>query len=124
LGKTVIEDVRVFNGFNMSAPQRVVINQELISNPEDIEGATEIINGTGRFLIPGLIDNHCHVSNALDLLGHKILTSFGISTAINMACYKYTICAIYKGVLGLIDVLTTSIIAVGLSTLNGQVPLG
>jgi adenine deaminase len=101
-----------------------VINQELILNLEDIEGAIEIINGTGRFLIPGLIDNYCHVSDAPDLSGHEILTSFGISTAINMACHNYTICAMHKGVLGLIDVFTASMIAVGLNTLNGQVPLG
>ncbi|KAF2661786.1 hypothetical protein K491DRAFT_386304 [Lophiostoma macrostomum CBS 122681] len=113
LGKTVIEDVRVFNGLRMSAPRTVVIDQELISDSGDTEGATQTISGTGLFLIPGLIDSHVHVADFPNFSGHENLTSYGISTAMHMACHNYTICAMHKGVPGLTNILTAGVPAVG-----------
>ncbi|KAK3331598.1 hypothetical protein B0T19DRAFT_455847 [Cercophora scortea] len=86
--KTAITNVRVFDGEHISPPRRVIIDGAFIStDPTNIQ---TVIDAGGRVLIPGLIDSHVHVSTIQDL---EALTSFGVTTAMVMACYNYTTCA-------------------------------
>src|SRR5215468_11746174 len=65
---TLFQNVRVFDGKNLTliGPTNVLVRGntiEKISNvpiPADRSGNTQIINGGGRTLIPGLIDAHWH----------------------------------------------------------------
>ena len=65
---TLFQNVRVFDGKNLTltGPTNVLVRGntiERISNvpiPADRSGNTQIINGGGRTLMPGLIDAHWH----------------------------------------------------------------
>ena len=73
--KIAIHNVRVFNGDRILSPRTVIIDGAVIGvNPI---GAKHI-DGKGQFLLPGLIDTHCHPSTEDDL---RELTSYGVTTA-------------------------------------------
>ncbi|KAI0543775.1 hypothetical protein F4679DRAFT_567577 [Xylaria curta] len=89
--KTVIQNVRVFDGQGFTNPQSVVFANGRIT--ADILNAETVVDGTGQFLIPGLIDAHVHVT---DLKGLVNITSYGVTTVLNMACADYAACAALK----------------------------
>ncbi|KAJ5365235.1 amidohydrolase [Penicillium concentricum] len=80
--KSVIENVHVFDGAGFTECRFVVIDGGMIgSNPQ---GAEEIIDRHGRFLIPRLIDAHVHLHHE----GHlQELASYGVTTALDMAMW-------------------------------------
>ena len=65
--KTLIQNVNLFDAKN----GRIVPSQHVVVNGDQIESissvapnlseGTKIIDGTGKTLLPGLFDNHCHV---------------------------------------------------------------
>lgn len=57
--RTRIENVRIFDGFRMSEATEVVFEGDRI-----VEGASadRVIDGGGKFLLPGLIDTHTHIT--------------------------------------------------------------
>jgi imidazolonepropionase-like amidohydrolase len=65
---TLFENVRIFDGLSavLSAPSNVLIRGNVIERistqpiPVDRRADTRIIDGGGRTLMPGLIDNHWH----------------------------------------------------------------
>src|SRR5690606_15383965 len=65
---TLFNNVRVFDGKNhsLSKPTNVLVRGNLIERiseapiPTDRAATTTIIDGGGRTLMPGLIDNHWH----------------------------------------------------------------
>ena len=65
---TLFNNVRIFDGKNpsLSAASNVLIRGNLIERisqapiPVDRSATTRIIDGGGRTLMPGLIDNHWH----------------------------------------------------------------
>ena len=67
-GVTLFENVRIFDGRGsaLSAPSNVLVRGNKIERisatpiPVDRRADTRIINGGGRTLMPGLIDNHWH----------------------------------------------------------------
>ncbi|KAJ5461862.1 amidohydrolase [Penicillium daleae] len=80
--KCLLENVRVFNGTAFTDCRSVVIEGDIIGSNSD--GADEIIDGQGRFLIPGLIDAHVHLHHE----GHlQALAGYGITTALDMAMW-------------------------------------
>lgn len=73
--KCLLTNVRVFDGTGFADCRSVVIDGGIIGN--DPEGADEIIDGKGHFLIPGLVDAHVHLHHE----GHlHALASYGITT--------------------------------------------
>jgi imidazolonepropionase-like amidohydrolase len=66
---TLFTNVRIFDGKSdaLSAPMNVLIRGNTIAKitpdpiPTDKRGDTKIIDGTGKTLMPGLIDNHVHL---------------------------------------------------------------
>jgi hypothetical protein len=74
----------------------------------------QTVDGSGKFLIPGLIESHVHPQTCSGL---STLAGYGVTTAINMACLNYTTCATLKGQLGTTDYITAGEIACG----NGSV---
>ena len=64
----LFQNVRVFNGTDkLSAPTTVLVRGNVVERisaapiPVDRSGTTEVIEGGGRTLMPGLIDAHYHV---------------------------------------------------------------
>ena len=84
--KTVIKNVNKFNGFAFEPDSTVVIVNGLISNapPSD---ATNIIDGSDMFLLPGFIDAHCHIQECSYLTPMR---QYGITTALDMGSYPYS----------------------------------
>ncbi|KAI8944424.1 hypothetical protein F4801DRAFT_571745 [Xylaria longipes] len=114
--KTAIQNVRVFDGQGFTDPQSVVFaNGHITANTKDVE---TMVDGTGKFLIPGLIDAHVHVN---DLTGLSNITSYGVTTVLNMACHEYATCAALKNnnQTDVASVLSAGIAAVGNGTGNG-----
>src|SRR5215475_3748597 len=65
-GATLFQNVRIFDGksSNLSAPSNVLVQGNVIerisTSPIAAEAGTRVIDGGGRTLMPGLIDNHWH----------------------------------------------------------------
>ncbi|TRX89451.1 hypothetical protein FHL15_009620 [Xylaria flabelliformis] len=114
--KTVIQNVRVFNGLGFTDPQSVVFaNGRITADAINVE---TVIDGTGQFLIPGLIDAHVHVT---DLKGLGEITSYGVTTVLNMACADYGACAALKNnnQTDVASVLSAGYAAIGYASGNG-----
>ncbi|PMD48238.1 hypothetical protein L207DRAFT_574917 [Hyaloscypha variabilis F] len=91
-GKTFIQNVRIFDGHVITPPTSLYIDGEVISKPFKITPSTNVryINAGNRIMIPGLIDAHIHIP---DIEGQENITSWGVTTAMNMACWNYTLCS-------------------------------
>ncbi|MBC3873138.1 CIA30 family protein [Undibacterium sp. LX15W] len=79
---TLIQNVRVFDGEKMLTTRHVLINQGKIVNANfkgKITSDMQLVDGTGRSLLPGLIDAHVHAFQDQDL---PLL--FGVTTQIDM----------------------------------------
>ena len=110
-----VTNVQVFDGTQISGPSTVIINGEYIAavvpfafGQTPVPGA-QIIDGQGGVLLPGLIDNHCHPGSLDDLTN---LISYGVTTAIGMACLSYDICNALKNQTGLTSFITTGLAAI------------
>ncbi|QKX61589.1 uncharacterized protein TRUGW13939_08741 [Talaromyces rugulosus] len=108
LKKIAIENVRVFDGFKLEHPRRVIIDRGYIS--DDPSGIEEVVEGNGKVLIPGLMDSHLHATSVSAL---EELSSYGVTTAFNMNCYNYTACDILRDQPGLTSAFFAGIPAVG-----------
>ncbi|KFA53237.1 hypothetical protein S40293_10083 [Stachybotrys chartarum IBT 40293] len=97
--KTVIENVRVFDGRRLRPPSSVVIDGDIIGR--DADGATERIDGQGGVLLPGFIESHSHPQTIEHM---NLLTGFGVTTAFHMACYSTAHCLSLQNHRGLVDI--------------------
>ncbi|MCJ1251600.1 hypothetical protein MMC30_008835 [Trapelia coarctata] len=77
--KTAITRVRFFNGRSLEGPTTVVIDGDVIGR--DPTGATTFIDGTGKVLLPGLIDCHLHIMQTTEM---KACRDAGITTCMGM----------------------------------------
>ncbi|KAI0434079.1 hypothetical protein F5Y09DRAFT_349693 [Xylaria sp. FL1042] len=105
---TELRNVRVFDGFSIGPPTSVFIEGDRIAATGN--KAYNVIDGEGKFLIPGLIDSHLHIG---DLDGLANATSFGLTSVMNMACRNYTQCAPLRDVPGLATWLSAGVPATG-----------
>ncbi|KAH7311370.1 amidohydrolase [Stachybotrys elegans] len=95
----VIDNVRIFDGETLQGLSSVVIDGDVIG--DDATGATQRIDGEGGVLLPGFIDSHTH-PNSMEHL--ESLTSHGVTTAFNMACYSAPLCNSMQHHPGLVEV--------------------
>lgn len=79
---TLIQHVRVFDGERMLPARSVMIDDGKIVDPDyrgHAPASATLIDGTGRTLLPGLIDAHVHAYRYFDL---PLL--FGVTTQVDM----------------------------------------
>ncbi|KAK2778617.1 amidohydrolase [Colletotrichum kahawae] len=119
--KTAIQDIQVFNGKIFGKPQTVCLDGGHIIGFGPCAGAKTTVNGTGKFLIPGLIDNHVHLTDVRSLEDY---TSYGCTTAMHMNCANYTQCATLAHQSGLASFLYASMAAVGNGSLHSKQQAG
>ncbi|MGW5688686.1 amidohydrolase family protein [Nonomuraea sp. NPDC003754] len=79
--RTLITDVSVFDGERVQPRATVLIVDDLIA-PSDGRPADLEIDGSGKTLLPGLIDAHTHVSDGM--LAQAL--TFGVTTELDMFC--------------------------------------
>jgi imidazolonepropionase-like amidohydrolase len=81
----LIRDVRVFDGHRTFEHRSVLVANgkiaKIVSADERISGATEVIDGPGRTLLPGLIDCHVHVGDESSLRQSLVM---GVTTVLDM----------------------------------------
>ncbi|MFC2138242.1 amidohydrolase family protein [Bacteroidota bacterium] len=81
---TVINDVRIFDGENVFPKISVLIlNGKIYDVGKNISvpDSSELIDGKGKTLLPGLIDAHTHVSSEQDLSQYLV---FGVTSVVDM----------------------------------------
>jgi imidazolonepropionase-like amidohydrolase len=74
-----IVNARVFDGNEITAGRKVVVDGGSISESTDI---TETVDGSGRTLLPGLIDSHVHLYENTEFL--KMAARHGVTTMLDM----------------------------------------
>ena len=82
----LIRDVRVFDGEHVLEHRSVLIENEKIRwirGPEAAVPNAQVIEGTDRTLLPGLIDAHVHMPDHADVAAHQALM-LGITTQLDM----------------------------------------
>jgi imidazolonepropionase-like amidohydrolase len=81
LVRTLIQNVRVFDGERVIPATDVLVDRDRIAAVGAEPGAAdEVVDGTGRTLLPGLIDAHTHTGD-----GDLALTlRFGVTTELDM----------------------------------------
>jgi imidazolonepropionase-like amidohydrolase len=114
-GKIALTNVRVFDGYTIHNPSTVVINGDLISF--DTDGIDMVIDGEGGIVLPGLIDSHCHVGSLKDV---ESLSTYGVTTGLNMNCQNYTLCHNLRNNTGLTSIFTSGVAAVKPNSTHAQ----
>jgi imidazolonepropionase-like amidohydrolase len=116
ISKTAITNVRIFDGQCMLPPSTVIISSAglITTNPHNIETT---IDGTGKFLIPGLIESHSHLGSPTDM---EALASYGVTTAFNMACFSYPFCHSLQNLTGLTQLITAGLPGQGTGSLHAR----
>ena len=82
--RTAITEVNIFNGKDFHQGIVLIDGSNIVTSPSSIEDAS-IVNGHGKYLLPGLFDCHVHLRDSKKAL--EELTSYGITTALDMACW-------------------------------------
>jgi hypothetical protein len=112
-----MDSIRVFDGTSFTVPQTICFDGGYIVDTDGCDGASGHINGTNKFLIPGLIDSHIHLSDVESLENY---TSYGLTTAIHMDCHNYTQCNIMAHQPGLATFVYAGMAAIGNGSLHEQ----
>ncbi|MCJ1447426.1 MAG: hypothetical protein MMC23_007937 [Stictis urceolatum] len=102
-----LKNVTIFNGQKFEGPTQIGIKDGMIVKATD---GDQELDCTGKFLIPGLIDCHCHPVTIEDI---EKLNQNGVTTAMSMAGFTKEHMASIKGHAGLTDVLVAGIPATG-----------
>ena len=117
-GRTVLRDVRVFDGAALGEPTTVAVEDSIISDDPSTRGA-RVINGSGAVLLPGLIDAHIHL-HGRDTL--ERLCSWGVTTGLDMATWPPEILAPLRAVTGLTDIRSPGTPAIGPGGNHAHIP--
>ena len=96
--RTAIKNVRVFDGQDFGQPKTICIDGGWIVDLQGCSNPTVTVDGNGKYMIPGLIDSHLHLTDVQSL---ENFTSWGCTTAFHMNCENYTQCHINANQVGL-----------------------
>ena len=118
--RTAVTNVRVFDGRQLLAPDTVVIEGGRISSaPRNLRGA-QVVDGEGGVLLAGLIDAHVHLRDRGTL---EQLASFGVTTALDMACAPPELVDALRGVPGLTDIRSAGTPAIAPGSPHSRIPV-
>ncbi|KAI0876919.1 putative hydrolase [Hypoxylon argillaceum] len=113
-----INNVRVFDGYQLLPATTVVIKGNTIQSIGHITNTETHIDGNGGVLLPGLIDAHAHPGNITDL---QNLSRYGVTTAMLMACFQPQLCQSLKNHTGLVDIVAGSLPAAAPGSIHGAI---
>ena len=118
--RTVISNVRVFDGVGLTPPTNVTFSDGRIVSVgnESAGGADTVVDGTGRFLFPGFIDSHVHLSGARHQLEH--LANWGVTCALGMGEWFPDKVNALRGSAGLTEILSAGIPATTPGSLHSK----
>ncbi|MEU3512514.1 amidohydrolase family protein [Streptomyces longwoodensis] len=115
-GVTAIDGVRVFNGEGLTEPQRVYVEgtQIVATGAADV-----VVDGTGKVLLPGLIDSHMHTLGRRDLAS---LARWGVTTGLDMAAWPLPFVSEMRAQTGVAQILSATTPAVGPGGNHARMP--
>lgn len=105
--RTIITNVRVFDGRGLTGPRTVVVDGATIGTGDT---GARIVDGAGGTLLPGLIDTHVHLDSAGSL---ALLRDHGVTTALDMGLLPAARLAAMRDRPGLPDVRRAGMMAIG-----------
>jgi imidazolonepropionase-like amidohydrolase len=114
--RTAVTNVRVFDGRQLLPLGTVVIEADRIGL--DAGGAT-IIDGAGGVLLPGFIDAHVHLHDRHSL---ELLSGFGVTSALDMACGPPELVDSLRGATGLTDIRSAGTPAIAPGSAHSHIP--
>lgn len=81
---TLITDVLIFDGEALSGPTDLLLEGGLISRVGEgpAPAGAEMVSGSGRTVLPGLIDSHTHYDPPTDLIPSAV--RFGVTTQLDL----------------------------------------
>ena len=115
--RTAVTNVRVFDGRRLRRPETVVIEAGRIGSAP---GGALVIDGEGGVLLPGLIDAHVHLRDRHTL---EQLASFGVTTALDMACAPPELMNSLRGAPGLTDIRSAGTPAIAPGSPHSHIPV-
>ena len=118
--RTAVTNVRVFDGRHLRPPGTVVIEGDRIGAAPKSSGAAQVVDGEGGVLLPGLIDAHVHLHGR-----HTVeqLASFGVTTALDMACAPPELVNSLRGAPGLTDIRSAGTPAIAPGSPHSHIPV-
>ncbi|MFF1925980.1 amidohydrolase family protein [Streptomyces sp. NPDC058221] len=113
---TAIDGVRVFTGEGLTEPRRVYVEGAAIvaAGTPDV-----VVDGTGKTLLPGLIDTHMHVLGRQDL---ENLARWGVTTGLDMAAWPLPFVTGMRAQTGVAQILSATTPAVGAGGAHAKMP--
>jgi imidazolonepropionase-like amidohydrolase len=108
--RTAVENIHIFDGSQFTPPKTVCIDGGWIVDIDGCSNPTITVDGAGKFMIPGLIDSHLHLTDVQSL---ENFTSYGCTTAMHMNCQNYTQCHVNANQVGLASFNWAGMSAVG-----------
>lgn len=118
---TLITQVRVFDGTKIGPQTSVLLDGGRIAavDPDlDVAGC-QVVDGTDRVLLPGLIDAHVHLHGVENL---EQLTRAGVTTALDMACWPRELVDGLRHRCGLTDIRSAGIPATAPGSTHSKMP--
>ena len=116
--KTVVTNVKIFDGQKLTGPTTVVIDKGKIMSNDATDGAI-LINAEGAVMLPGLIDAHIHLHGKENL---EQLCSFGVTTAFDMSTWPQSLLDSLKAQPGLTDIRTCGVGATVEGSSHSRIP--
>ncbi|MBO2463942.1 amidohydrolase family protein [Actinomadura violacea] len=114
--KIALTNVRVFDGRGLTDPRTVVIDNGRIGfSPL----GAKTIDAKGATLLPGLIDAHVHLEDVGTL---EQLTGYGVTTALDMACWPPSLVNSLRHRTGLTDIRSAGIPAAAPGSVESRLP--
>ncbi|MGI8679615.1 MAG: amidohydrolase family protein [Jatrophihabitans sp.] len=118
---TLIQRVRVFDGTGVKERTCVLIEGgRIVAVDPDLDATgRQVVDGTDRVLLPGLIDAHVHLHGVENL---EQLTRAGVTTALDMACWPRELVDGLRHRRGLTDIRSAGIPATAPGSTHSKMP--
>nr|WP_239070783.1 amidohydrolase family protein [Amycolatopsis sp. SID8362] len=101
----ILTGVRVFDSGELSAPVDVAVAGGRITRPAN---GTEVVDGRGAVLLPGLIDTHVHIETVQQLQAYG---RWGVTTVLDMGSPDWRATSALRGLEGLADLRSAGAVA-------------
>ncbi|GAA3990237.1 amidohydrolase family protein [Allokutzneria multivorans] len=81
--RTVFRSVRIFDGSGVSPHDSVLVEDGVITQVGGVTAdAPDVVDGTGKTLLPGFVDAHTHVFGSVENL--ELALAFGVTTEVDL----------------------------------------
>ena len=80
MSKLLVKNVNLINGSDEDVLENTSVLVEdgkfVEVNPKSVDDSVEVLDGEGRYLVPGFIDSHVHLATEFQPLAEKLAQPF------------------------------------------------